>query len=91
MSGTIIKTSRTKPDIDRVAKNIERFSIDAVIAMGGNDTLEVAAELHENFGSPIVGWPKTMDNDLSNTYFCLGYPSAVYCAAKCIRESFVGS
>lgn len=91
MSGTVIKTSRTRPDIDKVAENIRRFSIDAVIAMGGDDTLGLAAELYENFGISIVGWPKTMDNDLSRSYFCLGYPSAFHYAAKCIRESFVGS
>ena len=90
-SGTVIKASRTRPDLDRVAKNVKRFGINAVIAMGGDDTLGLASELYETFGVPVVGWPKTMDNDLSNTYFCLGYPSAVHCAAKCIRESFVGS
>lgn len=90
-SGTVIKASRTRPDVDRVAKNVRRFGIDAVIAMGGDDTLGLASELYENFGIPMVGWPKTMDNDLSNTYFCLGYPSAIHCAAKCVRESFVGS
>jgi 6-phosphofructokinase 1 len=59
--------------------------------MGGDDTLGAAAKLHEDFGIQIVGWPKTMDNDLSKTYFCLGYPSAVYTAAQCLRNSFDGA
>jgi 6-phosphofructokinase len=89
--GTVIKASRTKPDLDRVATNVRRFGIDAVIAMGGDDTLGLASAVHETYGIPMVGWPKTMDNDLSKTYFSLGYPSAVRCAAQCVRESYVGS
>ncbi len=89
--GTVIRASRTRPELDRVATTIRRFGIDAVIAMGGDDTLGLAAALHETHGVPLVGWPKTMDNDLSKTYFSLGYPSAVQCAAQCVRESYVGS
>jgi 6-phosphofructokinase 1 len=89
--GTVIKSSRTKPVLTRVTENLRKRRIDAVIAMGGDDTLGAAAKLHEDFGIQIVGWPKTMDNDLSKTYFCLGYPSAVYTAAQCLRNSFDGA
>lgn len=89
--GTVIKSSRTKPILTRVAENLTKRQIDAVIAMGGDDTLGAAARLHEDFGIQIVGWPKTMDNDLSKTYLCLGYPSAVHTAAQCLHNSFDGA
>jgi 6-phosphofructokinase len=89
--GTVIKSSRTKPVLTRVTENLTKRRIDAVIAMGGDDTLGAAAKLHEDYGIQIVGWPKTMDNDLSKTYLCLGYPSAVHTAAQCLQNSYDGA
>lgn len=89
--GTVIKSSRTKPILTRVTENLSKRRIDGVIAMGGDDTLGAAARLHEDYDIQIVGWPKTMDNDLSETYCCLGYPSAVHTAAQCLRNSFDGA
>ena len=79
--GTIIGTSRTNPfkkpeDVQRVKENIKRFGIEAIIAVGGDDTLSVALKLHE-IGIPVVGVPKTIDNDLSGTDYTFGFDTAV--------------
>lgn len=89
--GTVIRSSRTKPILTRVAETLSKRRIDGVVAMGGDDTLGAAAKLHEDFAIQIVGWPKTMDNDLSKTYCCLGYASAVQTAAQCLQNSFDGA
>ncbi|MBN2603053.1 MAG: 6-phosphofructokinase [Candidatus Thermoplasmatota archaeon] len=79
--GTIIGTSRTNPfknpeDVQRVEENIKRFGIEAIIAIGGDDTLSVALKLYER-GIPVVGVPKTIDNDLSGTDYTFGFDTAV--------------
>ena len=81
MGGTILGTSRTNPlkERDGVANAIRRLrhnGIDALVPIGGDDTLSVAAGLHEA-GFPTVGVPKTIDNDLSATDFCIGFDTAV--------------
>jgi 6-phosphofructokinase 1 len=81
LGGTILGTSRTNPlkekdGVKRVAATLKRHGIDALVAVGGDDTLSVAAALHEG-GFPVVGVPKTIDNDLSVTEFCIGFDTAV--------------
>ena len=81
MGGTILGTSRTNPlkekdGIARVIQALRHKGIDALVAIGGDDTLSVAAALHEA-GFPTVGVPKTIDNDLSVTEFCIGFDTAV--------------
>ena len=89
--GTVIRSSRTKPILTRVRDNLSKRRVDGVVAMGGDDTLGAAAKLQEDYSIQIVGWPKTMDNDLSKTYCCLGYPSAVQTAAQCLQNSYDGA
>jgi 6-phosphofructokinase 1 len=80
--GTQLGTSRTNPfapDNDRsslVIENIERLSLTALVAIGGEDTLSVAAKLAEK-NVPVVGIPKTIDRDLWGTDYSLGFESAV--------------
>jgi ATP-dependent phosphofructokinase / diphosphate-dependent phosphofructokinase len=79
--GTILGTSRTNPakekdGIERVIKTLRHHGVDALVPIGGDDTLGVAAKLHEA-GFPTVGVPKTIDNDLSVTEFCIGFDTAV--------------
>lgn len=79
--GTILKTSRTNPfnhpDGARVVfENVQRANLDALIAVGGDDTLRAAARLH-GLGLKVVGVPKTIDNDLSATDFTFGFDSSV--------------
>lgn len=81
MGGTILGTSRTNPlkEKDGVAKAIKTLrhnGIDGIVPIGGDDTLSVASALHDA-GFPTVGVPKTIDNDLSVTEFCIGFDTAV--------------
>jgi 6-phosphofructokinase 1 len=79
--GTIIGSSRTNPckneaDWQKVQQNFRNLGLDALIALGGEDTLGVALRLNQA-GYPTIGLPKTMDNDLSGTDFTFGFDSAV--------------
>jgi ATP-dependent phosphofructokinase / diphosphate-dependent phosphofructokinase len=81
LGGTILGTSRTNPlkeqdGIKRVISVLKRYGIDGLVAIGGDDTLSVAVALNEA-GFPVVGVPKTIDNDLSATEFCIGFDTAV--------------
>ncbi len=89
--GTMLGTGRFNPfkkgkeaDLQRVLDNIKRFELDAVVALGGEDTLGVAHRLFDEHGIPTVGVPKTMDNDLAATDFTFGFDSAVSVATDCI-------
>jgi 6-phosphofructokinase 1 len=78
--GTILRTSRTNPSkradgIDRCMAALEKNKIEALIAIGGDDTLSVAQKLHET-GAKVVGVPKTIDNDLGGTDYTFGFDTA---------------
>ncbi len=80
--GTILKSSRTNPlrDAEATQQAIDGFAalgIDALVALGGEDTLGAANRLHAEHGLPIVGVPKTIDNDLSGTDVTFGFDTAV--------------
>jgi phosphofructokinase-like protein len=86
--GVILYTSRTNPfkienGPKKVIENVKRLKLDALIVMGGEDTLGVAEKLHE-MGLPIVGVPKTIDNDLSGTDYSIGFDTAVAIATDAI-------
>src|SRR5215467_10558755 len=86
--GTILGTSRTNPyksddGARRVLSTLKRDRIDALVAIGGEDTLGVALKL-SNDGVRIVGVPKTIDNDLSGTDFTFGFHTAVQIATDAI-------
>ena len=88
--GTILGTSRTnpfksRPDVDKVIDNYKKLKLDALIAIGGEDTLGVSNKLiKENKGLNIVGCPKTIDNDLSGTDFTFGFDTVVEIATEAI-------
>ncbi len=87
IGGTIIGTSRTNPHkleggVDGVKKTFEH--IDALVAIGGEDTLGVAAKLYAEEGLPVVGVPKTIDNDLNGTDYTFGFDTAVTVATEAI-------
>jgi 6-phosphofructokinase 1 len=88
--GTVLGTSRTNPykspgDVDKVIENYKKLKLDALIAIGGEDTLGVANKLvKEDRGLNIVGCPKTIDNDLSGTDFTFGFDTAVNIATEAI-------
>jgi len=86
--GTILKSSRTNPfkidgGVDRIKENFAGNDIDALIAIGGEDTLGVATKLSD-LGVNVVGVPKTIDNDLSGTDFTFGFDTAVNIAMEAI-------
>jgi phosphofructokinase-like protein len=81
--GTMLGSSRTNPfkpgnehQLEACLKNVKELEFDAVVAMGGEDTLSVAAKLFK-LGVPTVGIPKTMDNDLDYTDYTFGFDTAV--------------
>jgi len=81
LGGTILGTSRTNPmkekdGITRVIGVLERYGIEGLVAIGGDDTLSVAAAMSDA-GFRVVGVPKTIDNDLAVTEFCIGFDTAV--------------
>jgi len=87
--GTILGTSRTNPfgldgGVERVLANFEQERLDALVAIGGEDTLGVAARLHEEHGLPTVGVPKTIDNDLPGTDYTFGFDTAVSICTEAI-------
>ena len=92
--GTILGSSRTNPladsaasggrsGIERISGNLDSLGVDALIAIGGEDTLGVATRLHEE-GVNVVGVPKTIDNDLSATDYTFGFDTAVNIAMEAI-------
>ncbi|MEZ5115535.1 MAG: 6-phosphofructokinase [Candidatus Nanopelagicales bacterium] len=86
--GTILGSSRTNPikiegGVARIEENLAELGIDALIAIGGEDTLGVATQLHEH-GVHVVGVPKTIDNDLSATDYTFGFDTAVNIATEAI-------
>jgi ATP-dependent phosphofructokinase / diphosphate-dependent phosphofructokinase len=85
--GTILRTSRTNPfsvegGVDAVRRSFEQ--LDGLIAIGGEDTLGVAARLHAEHGLPVVGVPKTIDNDLAATDQTFGFDTAISIATDAI-------
>ncbi|BBJ44413.1 pyrophosphate--fructose 6-phosphate 1-phosphotransferase [Streptomyces antimycoticus] len=87
--GTILGSSRTNPlksedGIRRVKETLVKQEVDALIAIGGEDTLGVAARLSDDYGIRCVGVPKTIDNDLSATDYTFGFDTAVNIATEAI-------
>lgn len=96
--GTALGSSRTNPfpskknpenRVPQILKNIERYKLDVIVSIGGDDTNGAAKRLYETEGIPVIGFPKTIDNDLRTRTFheysnkkieavlCPGYPSAL--------------
>jgi len=87
--GTILGTSRTNPykkeqGVEKVKAAYKKLELDALIAVGGDDTLGVAAKLCKDGIPNIVGVPKTIDNDLSCTDYSFGFDTAINIATECI-------
>jgi phosphofructokinase-like protein len=87
--GTILGSSRTNPfgESDgpaRIAGNLEAAGVEGLIAIGGEDTLGAASRLHTEAGIPVLGVPKTIDNDLAATDYTFGFDTAVNIAMEAI-------
>ncbi|HHT9124652.1 MAG TPA: 6-phosphofructokinase [Candidatus Brocadiia bacterium] len=88
--GTIIGTSRTNPfgkdgkdAPERIIQNVKTFGLDAIIAVGGDDTLTVSHKLYK-MGVNVVGVPKTIDNDVAGTDYTFGFDTAINIATEAI-------
>ncbi|HVI96592.1 MAG TPA: 6-phosphofructokinase [Anaeromyxobacter sp.] len=80
-------------DVSKVVlKNLEGLKLDYLLAIGGDDTLSYAARLHE-LGTKVIAIPKTMDNDVRNTEYCIGFSTAITRAMAAIerQRTTVGS
>jgi 6-phosphofructokinase 1 len=89
--GTILGTSRTNPykkegDIKKLKDNYKKSDLYALIAVGGEDTLNVAVKLIKDGITNIVGVPKTIDNDISCTDYTFGFDTALNTAMECIDK-----
>lgn len=78
--GTFLRSSRTNPlneknGIEQLKKRTKELGIDAIVAIGGDDTLGAAHGVSEQLDIPIIGLPKTVDNDLAGTYWTPGFPT----------------
>jgi 6-phosphofructokinase 1 len=87
--GTILGTSRANPykvegGVELVLEHFGAQNLDALVAIGGEDTLGVAARLFEEHDFPVVGVPKTIDNDLSATDYTFGFDTAVWICTEAI-------
>ena len=87
--GTILGTSRTNPFTrddgpHRIRETVESLGLGGLIAIGGEDTLGAAARLHDEHGLPVIGVPKTIDNDLGATDLTFGFDTAVHVATEAI-------
>jgi len=87
--GTILRSSRTNPFArddgpERIRENLTTLHLDGLIAIGGEDTLGAAARLHGDHDLPVLGVPKTIDNDLGGTDMTFGFDTAVQIATEAI-------
>jgi ATP-dependent phosphofructokinase / diphosphate-dependent phosphofructokinase len=87
--GTILGTSRTNPyrvegGVNAVLEHFRTESLEALVAIGGEDTLGVGARLYAEHEFPVVGVPKTIDNDLSATDYTFGFDTAVFICTEAI-------
>ncbi|MBA3233507.1 MAG: 6-phosphofructokinase [Propionibacteriales bacterium] len=86
--GTILGSSRTNPftvdgGVEKIIANLKKLGVDALVVIGGEDTLGVATKLAD-LGVDVVGVPKTIDNDLGGTDFTFGFDTAVNIATEAI-------
>jgi phosphofructokinase-like protein len=86
--GTVLRSSRTNPltredGVERIGASMEQLALDGLIAIGGEDTLGAAEKLYEA-GVPVLGLPKTIDNDLNGTDLTFGFDTAVQIATDAI-------
>jgi phosphofructokinase-like protein len=91
VGGTVLGASRVNPFRDEAVvrtclDNFHKSGLDAVVAIGGEDTLGVATRFYEEHQMPVVGVPKTMDNDVIGTDYCIGFDTAVTTVADALDK-----
>ena len=83
--GKIVDDKGTMDYTDHVLEVLAKLGFDALISIGGDDTLSFSARLH-NEGFPVIGIPKTMDNDVFGTEYCIGFSTAVTRSVNLITD-----
>jgi 6-phosphofructokinase 1 len=86
LGGTILGTSRTNPtdeQLETLVRHVKSIDLAALVAIGGDDTLSVASRLHKR-GVPVIGVPKTIDNDIDGTDQTFGFDTAINIATEAI-------
>ncbi len=91
VGGTILGATRTNPfarpdGVQRLLETMDKRELDAVVVIGGIDTLDVAYRLHAEHNVPLVGIPKTIDNNVQGTDQCIGFDSAVGTVANALDK-----
>lgn len=92
LGGTVLGSSRTNPyknpdvDVPLLRRHFAEAELDALVAIGGDDTLGVAARLVNDFQMPIVGIPKTIDNDLRLSDFSFGFDTAINVVVESVER-----
>ena len=91
LGGTILYSSRTNPfkvenGVEKIKETLRKENIEALIAIGGDDTLGVASRLYEEHDIKTVGVPKTMDNDISETDYTFGFDSSATVSMDAIER-----
>lgn len=88
LGGTILRTSSFEPvrekAVGRLQEAIAADALDAVVAIGGEHTMWMTGELHEQHGLPLIGVPKTIDNDVVGTDYTFGFDTAVHVVSAAI-------
>jgi len=88
LGGTILRSSSYQPiregTVAEVKAAFEQDGLDAVVAIGGEHTMDMTRELHEQEGLPLIGVPKTIDNDIVGTDFTFGFDTAVHVVSEAI-------
>ena len=87
--GTMLGTRRGSPydragGAEKVEENLRDLGVEALVVIGGNGSMWVASNLHKDIGIPVVGVPKTIDNDIVGTDVCFGFTTAVQTATDAI-------
>lgn len=87
--GTVLGTRRGSPfdtpdGVDQVKQTLHDLGIDALMVIGGNGSLSIACRLHSEYGLPVIGVPKTIDNDIEGTDLTFGFNTAVQIATDAI-------
>lgn len=88
LGGSILATSRLNPlrdekQLEQIKANLRRYAIDVLVVLGGDDTMKVAAGLAQS-GIPVVGVPKTIENDVEGSDYSIGFDSAVSVIASAL-------
>jgi len=91
LGGTILRSSRTNPfkkegAVEKCLETFKKLKLDALVALGGEDTLGVAARFYKEHKLPVVGVPKTMDNDLSATDYTFGFDTATTISVDAVER-----